>query len=109
MIGSFQLKRKFSFEEKSQNTAQNAAFMLKQARGTETERWVLVTSASHMRRALASFRAAGWTNLVPYPVDFQTTPAYQNSRFSPSGGFALLRTALHEYVGYFAYWLTGRI
>ena len=100
---------RFSFEAKSQNTAQNARFMLDKARPQAGQSWVLVTSASHMKRALASFEAAGWSNLIPYPVDFQTTPDSQWGAFSPGKGFSLIKTALHEHIGYLAYWLTGRI
>jgi uncharacterized SAM-binding protein YcdF (DUF218 family) len=31
--------------------------------------WLLVTSAWHMPRALATFRAGGWS-VTPYPVDY---------------------------------------
>ena len=64
---------RFSFEAKSRNTAENAAFMLQELRPSAEQDWVLLPSASHMKRALASFRAAGWSGLIPYPVDFQTT------------------------------------
>ena len=100
---------RFSFEDKSRNTAQNAAFMLDKVRPDAGESWVLVTSASHMKRAMASFRSAGWTELIPYPVDFQTTADTRLGIFSPSQGFALIKTALHEYIGYLAYWLAGKI
>lgn len=36
------------------------------------ERWLLVTSAWHMPRALETFRTQGWT-LIPYPVDYKST------------------------------------
>jgi uncharacterized SAM-binding protein YcdF (DUF218 family) len=34
--------------------------------------WILITSANHMPRAIGSFAAAGWSGVIPYPVDFQT-------------------------------------
>ena len=100
---------RFSFEAKSRNTAENAAFMLQELRPSAEQDWVIVTSASHMKRALASFKAVGWSGLVPYPVDFQTTSTPHWGRFSPGKGFSLVRTGLHEHVGYLAYWLSGRI
>ena len=100
---------RFFFEDRSRNTAQNAAFMLEKAQPKSGETWVVITSASHMKRALASFRAAGWTDLIPYPVDFQTTPSAGSGTFSPVTGFFLIRTALHEHIGYLAYRLSGRI
>lgn len=35
--------------------------------------WLLVTSALHMPRALATFRAQGWT-VTPFPVDYRSLP-----------------------------------
>lgn len=100
---------RFSFEAKSRNTAENAAFMFDKLRPAADQKWVLLTSASHMKRALASFKAAGWSGLIPYPVDFQTTSTTSWGQFSPGKGFSLVHTALHEHIGYLAYWLSGRI
>ena len=100
---------RFSFEARSRNTFQNAAFMFDEVRPSVEQDWVLVTSASHMKRALASFKAAGWASLVPYPVDFQTTSTPHWGRFSPREGFSMVQTGFHEHVGYLAYWLSGRI
>ena len=72
-------------------------------------RWILVTSATHMKRALGSFEKQGWNNLIPYPVDFITRPGVHAGGFSLSAGPSLIRIALHEHIGYLAYWLTGRI
>ena len=100
---------RFSFEERSQNTAQNAAFLFNKVKPQTEDKWILVTSASHMKRALASFKSAGWNNITGYPVDFQTTKDTHPGSFSPGRGFNLIHIALHEHIGYFAYWLTGRI
>ena len=100
---------RFSFEARSRNTFQNAAFMFEELRPSAEQKWVLVTSASHMKRALASFKAAGWSGLIPYPVDFQTTSSPHWGQFSPSRGFSLIQIGLHENIGYLAYWLSGRI
>ena len=100
---------RFSFEARSQNTFQNAVFMFNELRPSEEQDWVLLTSASHMKRALASFKAAGWASLVPYPVDFQTTSTPNWGQFSPGKGFSMVQVGLHEHVGYLAYWLSGRI
>jgi uncharacterized SAM-binding protein YcdF (DUF218 family) len=57
-------------EDASANTyenARNTARMLDPKRG---ERWILVTSASHMPRAIATFRTAGF-DVVPFPVDYR--------------------------------------
>jgi uncharacterized SAM-binding protein YcdF (DUF218 family) len=101
--------RRFQFEEASRNTAQNSSLMFEEAQPLPGQRWVLVTSASHMRRAAASFAKAGWTELILYPVDYQTRPSIEEFRFNPSRGFGLIRTALHEYIGMAGYWLTGKV
>ena len=45
-------------EEQSRNTAGNAEFSLALAKPKPGERWLLVTSASHMPRAMAAFARA---------------------------------------------------
>ena len=100
---------RFQFEEVSRNTAQNGSMMYAAAQPSSGQRWVLVTSASHMRRASASFAKAGWPELILYPVDYQTRPTKEIFRFMPSEGFGLIHTALHEYIGMAGYWLTGKV
>lgn len=61
-----------AYEGKSRNTLQNAAFSLDQVKPAPGETWVLVTSAYHMPRAVAVFRAVGWPRIVPWPTDYRT-------------------------------------
>jgi len=94
-------------ESRSRNTAENAAFSKKMAQPKPGERWLLVTSAVHMPRAIGCFRRAGFP-VEAYPVGWRT----------PRSGLALPRTftaglrdtdeAAHEWLGLVAYWLTGR-
>ena len=95
------------FEVTSRNTWENAVNSLKVAVPQPGSRWVLVTSASHMPRAVAAFTAAGWEGLIPYPTDFQT-PTHQPETFDFAVGTAAVRNWLHEYVGIAAYQITGR-
>ena len=60
------------YETTSRNTYENAVNSLDVAVPQPGSRWVLVTSAAHMPRAMGAFEAAGWKNITPYPVDFQT-------------------------------------
>jgi uncharacterized SAM-binding protein YcdF (DUF218 family) len=60
-------------EDRARSTRENARFSLELARPQPGERWLLVTSASHMPRAIGVFRAAGWPELEPWPVDYRTT------------------------------------
>ena len=54
-------------ETRSRTTAENARFSADLVRPRPEQRWILVTSADHMRRAEACFREAGFT-VEPYPV-----------------------------------------
>ncbi len=95
-------------ERRSRNTAENAAFSKDIARPKLGERWLLVTSAVHMPRAIGCFRRAGFA-VEAYPVDWRTGASVA---FTPSRSFAagLQRTdfAAHEWLGLLAYWASGR-
>lgn len=72
---------------------------------------ILVTSAFHMPRSVACFRAAG-IEALPYPVDLETPPiATWRDLFRGDILDNLDRTdlALHEYLGLVTYRLSGRI
>lgn len=94
-------------ETDSRNTIQNAEHS---ARVLERRGWddvLLVTSASHMRRAVLAFRHAG-VAVTPAPTDFLAVDANRPEALSwiPSVG-ALSGTthAVHEYLGRIWYWL----
>ena len=96
-------------EEQSRNTVENAVFSRLIADPKPGERWLLVTSAFHMPRAIATFRAAGFP-VEAYPVDWRTRGlADATAMFSAlPAGLALTDTAVHEWIGLLAYRLTGR-
>lgn len=96
-------------EDKSRNTDENAVFTKRLADPKPGERWLLVTSAVHMPRAVGVFRKAGFP-VEPYPVGWHTLPG-ANIWFVPRDlldGIGALDAASHELVGLFAYWITGR-
>jgi uncharacterized SAM-binding protein YcdF (DUF218 family) len=93
-------------EDRSRSTAENAAFSLPLAKGVGPGRWVLVTSAFHMPRAVATFCAAGWTGLVPWPTDYRS--AGGGIDWDLTGHLDQLNLALKERAGNLAYRLTGR-
>jgi uncharacterized SAM-binding protein YcdF (DUF218 family) len=97
------------YERKSLNTYENAVFAKAIAAPKPGERWLLVTSAFHMPRAMGVFRAAGF-DVVAYPVDYRTAGA--TSMLRPFGfvGEGLRRTdiAAKEWIGLGAYHLSGR-
>jgi len=97
-----------AYEDESRNTYENAVFSYRLLHPRPGERWVLVTSAFHMPRAMGAFRKAGWHPL-PYPVDYRTFgTAGLNPRFDLRVALNDLETALHEWVGLLAYRLLGR-
>ena len=96
-------------EDRSRNTLENAILSKDLARPEPGERWLLVTSAYHMPRAIGIFRKAGFA-VEPYPVDWRTSGNEDVLRPFPSVGEGLRRTdtAVREWVGLAAYWLTGQ-
>ncbi len=96
-------------EEESRNTAGNAEFSLALAKPKPGEHWLLVTSASHMPRAMAAFERAGWTGLVPWPVDFSIPPGGRGQTWDLPLNLYFLNRAVKEYVGILAYAVAGRL
>jgi len=96
-------------ESRSRNTVENARFSKALAQPKPGERWLLVTSAYHMPRAMGAFRAAGFA-VEAYPVDWRTRGPIDlvMPMESVTAGLRRTDTAVHEWVGLFAYWLTGR-
>jgi uncharacterized SAM-binding protein YcdF (DUF218 family) len=96
-------------EEQSRNTIENAVFSRLIAQPKPGEHWLLVTSAFHMPRAIAAFRAAGFP-VEAYPVDWRTRGPIDATRpfASLSEGLQRTDTALHEWAGLLAYRLTGK-
>jgi len=96
-------------EDRSRNTVENAVFSRQLAMPKPGERWLLVTSAYHLPRAVGVFRQAGFP-VEPHPVDWRTRGPQDALRtFSiASEGLARTDTAVREWVGLAVYWLTGR-
>jgi len=96
------------YEETSRNTYENAVNSMRVFAAEPGTNWILITSANHMPRAVGSFAAAGWTGIIPYPVDYQTPKTGHVGWWSMESGISLLRQSLHEYAGLLVYYLTGR-
>jgi uncharacterized SAM-binding protein YcdF (DUF218 family) len=96
-------------EDQSRTTAENAVFSRALAMPTAGERWLLVTSAWHMPRAVGAFRKAGFP-VEAYPVDYRTPgpPGLWIPFGSVSTGLRRTDTAVREWFGLVTYWLTGR-
>jgi uncharacterized SAM-binding protein YcdF (DUF218 family) len=95
-------------ENRSRNTRENAAFSAEIVRPKAGERWLLVTSAWHMPRAVGCFRQAGFT-VDAYPVDYRTRGWGDALRFNGFGSEGLLQLdlAAKEWIGLVVYRLAG--
>jgi uncharacterized SAM-binding protein YcdF (DUF218 family) len=96
-------------EPRPRTTAEDALYSRMLLKPEPGERWLLVTAALHMPRAVGCFRVAGF-RVAPYPVAFMTR--------GRSGPFALFATgssalsqfdrAAKEWIGLVAYRLMGK-
>jgi uncharacterized SAM-binding protein YcdF (DUF218 family) len=97
-------------ENKSRNTYENAVFTKELVTPKPGETWLLVTSAFHMPRAKALFDKAGFAT-IPWPVDYRTSGKEGIGLFrdNPADSLQATTTAIREWIGLIAYWLSGRI
>jgi uncharacterized SAM-binding protein YcdF (DUF218 family) len=94
------------FESASRTTYENAVFSAALPGIDKTRPWLLVTSAWHMPRALATFKKLGW-NVTPYPVDYRAGTGTPWTQYSLAKGASLWHLALHEYLGLLSYRVSG--
>ena len=97
---------RIELEDKSRNTWENAAFTKALVQPKAGERWLLVTTAWHMPRAIGCFRAVGFP-VEAWPVDYRLGP-----RFSFEDDFITgirqLNFIVREYIGLVGYAFTGK-
>jgi len=85
-----------SSENRSRSTHENAVISAATIKPKPEERWLLVTSASHMPRAVGAFRKSSFA-VEPWPIyDLESYAQHTTS------------VARHEVLGLVAYWLLGR-
>ena len=96
-------------ETKARDTWENAVLTKALVQPKPGERWLLVTSAWHMPRAVGVFRKAGFV-VEPWPVDYRTAGPWDALRpfEAPADGLKRLDTAMHEWIGLVSYRVTGR-
>lgn len=98
-------------ESTSANTYQNATNTAAIVEARDIDRVLLVTSALHMRRALATFRSAG-VNAIPAATDYGVVQGSTTllSFIPKTGALQGSTAAIREYVGYVVYdwrgWIT---
>ncbi len=97
------------FDSRSRNTYENALYTKELVHPQPGERWLLITSAYHMPRAVGVFRALGM-NPIPFPVDYRTTGTSADFRLQGNPAHAVLdfEMGAREWIGLTAYWLAGK-
>jgi uncharacterized SAM-binding protein YcdF (DUF218 family) len=96
-------------EDQSRTTSENADNSKDMLESHGLSNCLLVTSAFHMPRSVGLFRKLGLT-VTPWPADYRTSGVLNLSLdFSqPSLNAQLTTTAMREWTGLLAYYLTGR-
>jgi uncharacterized SAM-binding protein YcdF (DUF218 family) len=106
-------KDRLILEAKSRDTYENAAYLkdilTRSGELGSGKRWVLITSAFHMPRAMGAFRQAGF-DVEAWPVDYRTRGRADLARpfDKVSEGLRRVDAATREWAGLLAYWLRGR-
>jgi uncharacterized SAM-binding protein YcdF (DUF218 family) len=102
-------RERVMMEERSRNTFENAIYSKELIKPNSNERWLLVTAALHMPRAIGCFRRLGF-KVEAYPIRYTT-----GGRLRLWIGFGLasetltrLDAGMKEWIGLVVYWLTGK-
>jgi uncharacterized SAM-binding protein YcdF (DUF218 family) len=104
ILGAGVAPERIVFEDRAANTCESPRRLRELLAPASDETWLLVTSAAHMPRSMACFRAAGWEP-TPYPADFKTGESLWS--FGLTGNLRVLDFAAHEWVGLVYYRLRG--
>jgi len=97
------------YDDQARTTRENAIYAKELAQPKPGERWLLVTSAYHLPRAVGVFRKVGFA-VEAYPVDWRTRGPEDALRPFVLMGDGIRRTdtAVREWIGLVAYWMTGK-
>jgi len=99
---------KIIFEDNSRNTYENIIYSKKIANPKINENWLLITSASHMKRALLIADKNNW-DLIPYAVDFKNIKEFKlTPNFNLLSNLNSFQQGSHEWLGLVSYYLMGR-
>ena len=99
---------RIEIEDRSRTTAENARLLHDALAPQPGQSWLLVTSAWHMPRALATFQRAGWDGLTLWPVDYRAAGRGVGFKLDFAEHLDELNLALKEFVGALGYRLAGR-
>lgn len=104
--------RKVWIESNSRNTHENAIETKKilKEKNLLSEPVLLITSSYHMKRSMACFKKQG-INAIPFSVESMSSDlTITADAFVPSPNVLMLwHVLMHEWIGYFSYWLLGYI
>lgn len=102
-------RNRIVLENRSITTYENAVFTRDMLKPQPGQRWLLVTSAAHMPRAMGSFRRQGF-DVAAWPADFRTKDVGDILRLFQSipAGLRRLDDAAQEWFGLLAYRALGR-
>lgn len=101
---------KIKYEQKSRNTYENILFTKKIVLPKDNEKWLVVTSASHLKRVINISEKLDW-NLIPYATDFNSSKNFfENYTFNMNfiSNMNSFNYAVHEWIGIISYYLMGR-
>jgi uncharacterized SAM-binding protein YcdF (DUF218 family) len=102
--------RDIIFEEKARNTRENAVFsarILKQK--FPSGKYILITSAFHMRRSAGCFEKAGIQTTI-FPADFYggyNSMSFKDAVIPDPDAIAYFSVLWHEWIGYVVYKMVG--
>jgi len=104
-------RERMVLEDRSHSTWENAIHTLESAKPLSDETYLLLTSAFHIPRAMATFRTAGWPALLPWPVDHRVPEGnlWGTIPLDPLDGLRLADRAAREWTALLVYRVTGRI
>jgi uncharacterized SAM-binding protein YcdF (DUF218 family) len=98
-------RNRFIVETRSRNTFENAIYSKELIKPNAQGRWLVVTTASHMPRAIGCFRRVGFkVEAYPIPDIPNTVPGLGLS----SSALSTLDIAMKEWIGLLVYRATGR-
>jgi uncharacterized SAM-binding protein YcdF (DUF218 family) len=102
-------KERLTLEAESRDTYENALLTARLVKPEPGERWLLVTSAAHMPRAMGVFRKAGFA-VEPWPVDYRAPRRLAMLRVQSSvpEGLRRIDAIVREHIGLVMYYAAGR-
>ena len=99
---------RLAYERASRTTYENAVLGAAVPGADIKPPWLLLTSARHMPRALAIFKAAGW-HAAPYSVDYRSVGSPRWTDYSLARGAVRWQLVLHDGMGLAAYSVATRL